>query len=224
MDWLQRTQLLAQHLRGWGVAACAPAATNSLQQQPLRGWQYMQLQAQTRIRALSLAGHALEWYTLNDVVMGGRSESAVSVGGRSIGLRFAGVISTVGGGFCSCRTHDQQLGIPARASGLRIKYTSDGGHYKITLGCGSKGSRRDLNWQLELPAGSGEEEVVAPFSEFQASIHGRPMPGEVLNPALVSSIGLNASIFDMRGRAIPELDGGAFEFQLHQVGVVDALS
>jgi hypothetical protein len=63
-----------------------------------RGQSYLQQRADSE-------GHSAlgwEWYCIDDVVMGGQSSSSVS-GGPEI-LNFAGTVSTVGGGFASCKT------------------------------------------------------------------------------------------------------------------------
>ena len=60
--------------------------------------------------ALSLNGRPLRWYRVDDVVMGGHSESALAVTAAG-GLRFYGNISTRDGGFSSCSTLPQPLGL-----------------------------------------------------------------------------------------------------------------
>ena len=87
----------------------SPTAS-AAEQPPLRGYPYMVQQQKARLTTGGLtlgASRPLEWFTLNDVVMGGRSESSCESDDRG-GLVFRGVVSTVGGGFCSCRTTSAQ--------------------------------------------------------------------------------------------------------------------
>ena len=53
------------------------------------------------LEALSLNGHSLSWYHVDDPVMGGHSASALEVTPAG-SLRFFGNISTHDGGFASC--------------------------------------------------------------------------------------------------------------------------
>ena len=77
-------------------------------------------------------------------------------------------------------------------------------------------SARDVSWQHELPQlGAGRHTVTLPLAHFSGSIHGQPVPGADLDTAALSSIGLNSSIFDMQGQAIPGREGGPFSFTLH---------
>lgn len=57
----------------------------------------------------------LKWYVIDDVVMGGQSSSSVKATDDNK-LIFAGKLSTIGGGFCSCRTHED----PAIASAPKV--------------------------------------------------------------------------------------------------------
>ena len=63
-------------------------------------------QARDIIHAISNGKDGLlKWYVIDDVVMGGRSKSSVSAD-KDGKMQFQGSLSTVGGGFCSCRTHE----------------------------------------------------------------------------------------------------------------------
>ena len=73
---------------------------------------YMARMRNLTVDALTLNQHVLQWYHLDDVVMGGHSVSNVSAT-ASGELRFAGNISTRDGGFSSCSTLEQLLGLNA---------------------------------------------------------------------------------------------------------------
>lgn len=191
------------------------------------GLPYMLAQAKVRTTAPACDFNdcRLEWFCINDVVMGGRSEASCSADEFGC-LIFQGVVSTVGGGFASCRTADGALGFTKTDIGLRVTYTSDGCQYKVNLSAGSMHESnapirsRDLQWGCPLPAPAGRRTVDLPFTEFRASVHGQPMPDEVLDAASLQSIGLNCSIFDMEGCAVPGLSGGPFVFKLEKLEVV----
>merc|ERR1712012_1510298 len=99
---------------------------------------------------------------------GGQSSSSVSPTEAGC-LQFEGTISTVGGGFCSCRTSEVPFGFAEDARGLRVTYVCDDKQYKISLSAASMHdpslpvSTRDLTWSCKLPDGAGkhsEEELL----------------------------------------------------------------
>lgn len=218
-------------MSSWRIAQLAqqmlspPASSSAAAEQPLRGYPYMLAQQQKRTSsALKLgASSELEWFVLNDVVMGGESESACEPDAAG-GLTFRGVISTVGGGFCSCRTHESSIAPPAgKAAAVKMRYTCDDALYKVTLSTGSMSSRA-LSWQFQLlEQGPGTYTATVPLSSFTASMHGQDMSGHILNAADLTSVGLNCSIFDMHGQAIAGKVGGAFEITLHSLEWVQAI-
>ena len=93
-------------------------------EQQLRGMPYMRQQAEQRTSALTLGGTELEWFVLNDVVMGGRSESKCERT-EAGGLHFSGTVSTVGGGFCSCRTHESPLFPAGGSTALQLDFNTE---------------------------------------------------------------------------------------------------
>jgi len=193
------------------------------------GLPYMLEQAKHRVPAPSvkLRGRVLEWYCIDDFVMGGQSTSTVSVDANGC-LQFQGTISTSGGGFCSCRTGEANLGIPSTARGLRVTYTCDTARYKLTLGTGSMSQAdapvelRDLIWSCPIPEGPGCQTVNLPFDSFKASVHGRPVSDAVFEALDVNSVGVNCSVFDIEGKMISGLLGGDFAFTLEKVEILES--
>jgi hypothetical protein len=83
---------------------------------------------------------AVEWFRVNDVIMGGRSTSALSAD-RNGRLVFSGEISTIGGGFAAVRTTEQfsssgAVAVPKGASEVRVVVEGDGQMWKVNLGLG----------------------------------------------------------------------------------------
>jgi len=189
------------------------------------GLAYMQKQAESTVPTPSvlLNGKVLEWFCINDVVMGGQSAASVAANPNGF-LAFEGEVSTVGGGFCSCRTRngDSPLGLGPDATGLKLTYVSDElaqHRYKVSLSAGDMQSR-NVSWQCELPEIAGRNCVDLPFCKFRASIHGQPQEGVSFNPADITSFGINCSVFDMGGSRVEQLNGGAFKFVLEQIEAV----
>lgn len=104
----------------------------------------------------------LQWYRLDDGVMGGQSQTQherINDTDNSIKdgvLHFTGTINTNGGGFASIRT---KLPTPARNAlassnpmGIRIRFRGDGKTYKVLLkGPGGGGPfSRTPSWQADI--------------------------------------------------------------------------
>ena len=75
-------------------------------------------------------GETVEWRTVNDNVMGGRSVGDFEVGGST--LNFKGRTNTNGGGFSSIRASAQSLNLEG-ATGFRLKLKGDGRRYTFRL-------------------------------------------------------------------------------------------
>ena len=76
----------------------------------------------------------LEFFRINDEVMGGKSTSALEF--RDSSLVFSGTINTNGGGFASARTlgDDEPLGLRSGTqTALLVDVTGDGQRHKLTL-------------------------------------------------------------------------------------------
>ena len=147
--------------------------------------------------------------------MGGRSASTITEDNGTI--RFAGNLSKVGGGFCSARTADAELSVPADAAGLLVEYASDHFCYKVTVKTKLDGS--GTNWMAALPRGtSGVTTEFLPFSAFKASSRGIPIPDAVLDIEQVHSLGLMCSVFE-DGVVIEDAPDGEFAFTLHSVSL-----
>mmetsp|Transcript_10114 Transcript_10114/g.16559 ORF Transcript_10114/g.16559 Transcript_10114/m.16559 type:complete len:246 (-) Transcript_10114:283-1020(-) len=236
-----RLAVMSEH-----VSASVDVVTSEPSASQLRGPQYMQQQANVRLRALTLGGMDLEWYCLNDIVMGGRSSSCLKRT-ESGSLHFSGTIDTNGGGFASCRTAPLPIRVPSEAKGFRLKFSGLPTHaFKFTLSAGARiegkvGCDNDtrgfvqrweamdaeqrqqtlerVTWQCELPIGEGDapQEAYLPFAEFKPSLFGQKLTGLALSHEIVNHIGMNAGIFDMAGQHDSRYSGGPFELQFFSV-------
>lgn len=87
-----------------------------------------------------MRNQSLEWFRLDDGVMGGQSEtrhqSVVKEGGSTC-LLFSGTINTNGGGFASIRTRLQHQNILYPYNALKLRLKGDGKTYKFFMTDGS---------------------------------------------------------------------------------------
>lgn len=185
-----------------------------------RGLAYMEEERTKTTECLSLNGHALLWYRINDVVMGGHSQSTISKTADGA-LTFSGNISLVDGGFATASTVDQPLG-GAGITGLQISATTDGQLYQLMLKTSS--SVWEPTWQANFPAASlvaGERATFdLPLSSFRASRMGKPVPHASLDPSRILSIGVSLALVDAAGAPNPHLHAGPFRLLLHSVAAI----
>jgi hypothetical protein len=149
----------------------------------------------TQIPSLIINNAPLNFYKLDDGVMGGQSQthlhklldSNTSNEQQVGGLLFTGEINTNGGGFTSIRTALPN-GVPRNAKGLKLKYKGDGKTYKVLLSDGKGGGpfSSSPTWQCDLPTTSiatsddsasasarADEECILYFKDFIPSFGGR---------------------------------------------------
>jgi len=164
----------------------------------------------------------LEFYRLDDGVMGGQSATAHAADAGGAALRFAGTLDTRGGGFASVRA-DFAGGLEGDA--LRVRYRGDGRTYKILLSNGQMGGpwSPHPSWQHDLRTTAGEvASATLPFAAFQPSFGGAPSKrapvGAALVPAEMRQVGVMLSLLLSDGSPNPAetfgAAGTAFDFQL----------
>lgn len=196
-----------------------------------RGMQYMHdEEAHTApLGGLTLNGHTLSWYKVNDVVMGGHSTSRLQAAAGGHGIIFTGNLSTVDGGFASCSTTDAALGLPAGTAAFRLSVTTDGQAYTFTAKVSE--SVWEPTYEMDLPPLSLEagvrHELTLPLDAFVASRMGRAVPSAGrLDATMVRSIGLNLALVDAAGepRGTDHFHDGPFAITLHDVSLAAAAS
>lgn len=138
----------------------------------------------------------LKWQTVNDGVMGGRSEGGFVV--RDGVLRFAGRTNTNGGGFSSIRSGALNVDLQGYA-GIRLKVRADGRRYTVRL---TSISTKSLPFEpaywadFETQPGSQWATVEVPFDTFRVQWRGRKLSGPALDLRGITGIGL--MIYDKR--------------------------
>jgi len=111
---------------------------------------------------------ATNWITVNDNVMGGRSEGGFSF--KKKRLIFSGTTNTNGGGFSSIRTNPSDFSLGDK-EGLHIRYKGDGRTYKL----GVRMEGKSVSYRSNFTTGNGWQEVRIPFDEMDVSWRGRPL-------------------------------------------------
>ncbi|MDC1063609.1 CIA30 family protein [Flavobacteriales bacterium] len=111
------------------------------------------------------------WFIVNDDVMGGISESDLSISKNGDGV-FQGYISTENnGGFCSLRQSLSRKYIGKKTI-LKLKIKGDGKDYQLRI----KADRNDYFSYIETFKTTGEwEEINIPLREMYPSFRGRKL-------------------------------------------------
>lgn len=170
------------------------------------------------VTKLTLVGAPLRWHHLDDGVMGGRSQTVLSTGRKS--LEFAGTINTQGGGFASARAEapDRAPLLPESARALRLRLRGDGLQYKVLLSKGGGGPFSAApSWQHDVKTKRGVVETVKlELKDFLPSFGGSAMRRNehVLLPVEMRELGLMLSLKDAQGQPNPHFGEGVFDFGL----------
>jgi monofunctional biosynthetic peptidoglycan transglycosylase len=128
------------------------------------------------------------WPSIDDVVMGGVSESAMTVAdGVAV---FSGEVSfDSNGGFASVRSRPGERDLSAFA-GLVLEVRGDGKRYGFRLRTDAAFDGVSYQAVLEPPAGEWVE-VTIPFTDFEPVYRGRRVAGHpALDPARITTLGL----------------------------------
>ena len=131
----------------------------------------------------------LGWHTVNDNVMGGRSQGLVHIDDGI--LQFEGALNTNGGGFASIR-RSIEPGTFSHAAGLVLRVKSDGRGYRLTLRGEQQFRGRAVSYQANfptLPKGQWRD-IRIEFDALKPSLFGQPVAVAPLSLASVGSIGI----------------------------------
>jgi NADH dehydrogenase [ubiquinone] 1 alpha subcomplex assembly factor 1 len=148
------------------------------------------------------------WHPIDDVVMGGVSQSLLQPYARGIAC-FSGVVSLErGGGFASVRTQPRAWNT-AGAHAFVVRCRGDGRHYKFAVRTDDGFDGVQYQARMQPPRGTWAE-IELPVANFVASFRGRPVTGTgPLDPANVRQLGLMVS----------DKQAGAFELLLGWIDV-----
>jgi len=136
-----------------------------------------------RLTLFDATNPQLDWYVVNDGVMGGQSEGDYCLDAGS--LVFTGVTNTNGGGFSSIRTRPKKLGLNAQRH-IVLHARGDGRRYVCRL----EDNRSTAYWADFEPPTNAWAEVLIEFAAFRPRFRGRWLEGPQLDPARVTMLGL----------------------------------
>jgi hypothetical protein len=157
------------------------------------------------------------WGVLDDVVMGGVSESRISGDGAI--AEFSGNVSTANsGGFASVRTRNFDPPIDLSAyEGIFLKVKGDGKRYKVML-------RPESCWDGVAYCHSFDTmaaqwiTVYIPFDQFIPVVRAKTIAMEALNPKAICAFQLMLSKFEYDGALNPHFLPGYFRLQVEAMG------
>lgn len=167
----------------------------------------------------SAQNQMMQWGPLDDVVMGGVSESSFVIAG-GIGT-FSGAVSTDNnGGFCGCRT---KAITPALELGgykaLRLRVRGDGRRYKFIVR--DSYAWNGIAWSQSFePAAAEWQDVDLPFDRFLPTIFAKRVPGAQLNKNAICTLQITYSKFEYDDQLNPAFGAGPFELCVESIGVV----
>lgn len=157
------------------------------------------------------------WGALDDVVMGGVSESNLRRDPE--GAVFFGNVSTANsGGFASVRTRNfaSPLNL-SDAAGLELRVRGDGNRYKLML-------RSESGWDSVAYAASFDAPanvwttVQIPFSELRPVLRARTVTtARPLDPSRIHALQLMLSKFEYDGSLNPHFTPGSFQLTLASI-------
>ena len=167
------------------------------------------------------------WHTLNDTIMGGRSQGQCH--STASGLLMEAVVEPEGGGFVSCRSAvlDPPLDLSSYGA-LELELDGDGRRYKLALACrdGVAGLTElipgGLRWVAEFSTRpNGTSVVTIPFSRLTPSVRANPVGLPLrFDPARVTRIQILHSKFGDMGGRNPGFRPGALRLLLRSIRAV----
>jgi hypothetical protein len=159
------------------------------------------------------------WGTLDDVVMGGVSNSTLQAAAG--GALFSGNVSTANsGGFASVRTRNFEPPLNLSGySGIELRVRGDGQRYKFLL-------RDEDSWDSLAYAHSFDTiadqwiTVQIPFAQMVPVFRAKTVNTErSLNPTRIRSLQLMLSKFEYDGALNPHFNPGQFQLMVQAIGI-----
>jgi hypothetical protein len=147
----------------------------------------------------------LAFHAIDDRVMGGRSQSRMSLSAAGH-LVFEGQVTLAGGGFASVRSTPLAASL-AGTRGLCMTLRGDGKRYKLSLRMGDGFDGIQYQGAFVAPEGKWAE-VEIPFEAFAPVLRGRSVPdAPPLEAGAVRSLGF----------VIADRQGGPFRMEVKRI-------
>ena len=149
---------------------------------------------------------ATNWSVINDVVMGGVSNSSFTVTKPGTAV-FSGVVSLENnGGFASANMKPAQFDL-SDCDGIRFRVKGDGKSYKITLK--NEGAFNGFSYRFEFSTKNGEWLTLdAPFSSFIPKFMGQTTSAPPVDKAKIKTFGF----------LIADKQDGPFRLEIDWIG------
>lgn len=128
------------------------------------------------------------WQPINDGVMGGQSRGGPQFSDGM--LCFSGSISLANnGGFASIRARDQDHDLSA-FDGVLLRVKGDGRTYQFRLYTDTRDHGSRIAYTSAFPTVRGTwQELHLPFSQLQATLRGRKLPGPAFDSTRIAELG-----------------------------------
>jgi len=153
------------------------------------------------------------WGAVDDVVMGGVSESSIRIiPGAAL---FSGNVSTANsGGFASVRTRSLDPSIDlSDYEGVELRLKGDGNRYKCILRCDDKWDGVSYCYSFDTIADTWQT-VRVPFGDLVPTFRAKTVPEYQFNPHSVTAFQLMLSKFEYDGDLNPHFTPGNFALQV----------
>lgn len=175
------------------------------------------------------SGPVQGWGSLDDVVMGGISESGFAIrqgageDGGPCGVFGGNVTSANNGGFASVRTRNLEPPLDlSGADGLELRVKGNGLRYKLILRCDNGWDTVGYTGYFDTQPG-GWQTARIPFKDFKPVFRAKTVTNMApLNTANICSLQLMLSKFEQDGALNPTFREGAFELPLQRVSAYTA--
>ncbi|CAJ1409822.1 unnamed protein product [Effrenium voratum] len=159
----------------------------------------------------------LVWGPLDDVVMGGASQSKLQ------GTSWRGNVITEGGGFAGIRSQPIKPALDvSQCTGLKIRVKGgDGQRFKLIIR--DSYDWNGIAWSYEfdtrslLPSMDGVIEASAPFSELVPTLFARSVSDQVFNKAQLTAVQITLSKFGYDGALNPNFKAGEFTLDIESI-------
>lgn len=189
-----------------GVAAIANAAAKYVPKQAKGSTVVMPFQS-----ASDLEG----WQKLDDVIMGGNSDSALSLSDSGNGFTWSGKLVLEGGGFCGARSYERGVMDLGAYDGISLRVRGSGETLKLNLKTDDLNEPEDTyQATFDVPESGDWADVFIPWHEFVPVKRARSVPdGPPLDSTSVKQFGLVYSRFSFNGFANPNHKFGDFRVE-----------
>ncbi|MGY6529720.1 MAG: CIA30 family protein [Cyanobacterium sp.] len=156
------------------------------------------------------------WGAVDDIVMGGVSESDVKIGNQNI--VFSGMVSTANnGGFASVRTKNfPQPWDLSTYQGIRLKVKGDGKRYKFITRC--EGKWDGLSYCYSFDTDGNDNIIDINFNDLIPVFRAKTVPeADKFDSSQMYSMQLMLSKFEYDGGYNPTFEAGSFALEIESI-------